>query len=118
MNRIKELRLSAELTQKDVAKKLGLNQTAIGKYERGQLEPSLETLKELSLLFDCTIDYLVGHTDDFGNVVQKNAPLNPIVNELLDIVQSLPREGQLQVLEYAQYINSRVNPQKKKNIGV
>ena len=68
MNRIKELRISLGLTQFNLGKKIGLNQTAIGKYERGQLEPSLDTLKKLALLFECSIDYIIGFTDDFGNV--------------------------------------------------
>ena len=68
MNRIKELRVACGLTQTQLAEKIGLNQTAIGKYEREQLEPSLNTLKSLSALFECSIDYLIGHSDDFGNV--------------------------------------------------
>lgn len=68
MNRIRELRILEGLTQAELAEKVGLNQTAIGKYERGDLEPSVETMKKLSSLFECSIDYLLGHSDDFGQV--------------------------------------------------
>lgn len=117
MNRIKELRLSAGLTQNDVAQKLGLNQTAVGKYEREQLEPSLETLKELSLLFDCSIDYLVGHTDDFGNVIKKETAQTISLDgkELLDIYMALSPELRVQVLEYARYFADRAGVKKRKN---
>ena len=116
MNRIKELRLSAGLTQNDIAQKLGLNQTAIGKYEREQLEPSLETLKELSILFDCSIDYLVGHTDDFGNVIKKEtaqAISSQDGKELLDIYTALSPELRVQVLEYARYFADRSGIKKR-----
>ena len=117
MNRIKELRLSAGLTQNDVAQKLGLNQTAVGKYEREQLEPSLETLKELSILFDCSIDYLVGHTDDFGNLIKKETAqaISPDGKELLDIYTALSPELRVQVLEYARYFADRAGVKKRKN---
>ncbi|MBQ3492511.1 MAG: helix-turn-helix transcriptional regulator [Clostridia bacterium] len=68
MLRLKELRLSRNLSQVKVAEVLGCNQTAVGKYERGQLEPSLETLVKLANFFNCSIDYLLGLEDDFGNV--------------------------------------------------
>ena len=72
MNKIRELRLSLGLTQADLAKMLGLNQSAVGKYERCELEPSLSTLRLLSRIFECSIDYIVGNSDDFGNVTIAN----------------------------------------------
>ena len=75
MNRIREMRIAAKMTQQELGDKIGLNQTAVGKYERGELEPSISTLKKLSALFECSIDYLLLNADDFGNVtVQATAP--------------------------------------------
>ena len=71
MNRIKELRCSLGLTQAELGEKVGLNQTAIGKYEREQLEPTIETLKKMSAIFECSIDYLINNSDDFGNITIK-----------------------------------------------
>ena len=85
MNRIKELRVAFALTQEQLAEKIGFNQTAVGKYERGELEPSIETLKKLSAIFECSIDYLVGHSDDFGNVT---------VYEQTDKISSLSKNEQ------------------------
>lgn len=65
MNRIKELRLNAGLTQKELANKLGCNQTAVGKYEREELEPNLDTLKKLSSIFECSVDYLISKEYNF-----------------------------------------------------
>ena len=52
MIKLKDLRLTKQLSQNELAKMLGCNQTAVGKYERGQLEPNIETLKLLSEIFE------------------------------------------------------------------
>lgn len=118
MNRIKELRQSQNLTQKELAEKVGFNQTAIGKYERNELEPNLETLKKLSILFECSIDYLIGHSDDFGNVtVQQKSPAPSLSQEeqdLLNDFRSLPRPEQAQASEYVHFLAQRRGIYKKK----
>ena len=65
MMKIKELRTEFNLTQKDIALKLGCNQTAVGKYERGELEPNIQVLIKLSAIFGCTVDYLLGVDSDY-----------------------------------------------------
>lgn len=72
MIRIKELRLSKGLSQNELAKVVGCNQTAVGKYERAQLEPNIHALNKLADFFNVSIDYLVGREDDFGNVSTKS----------------------------------------------
>lgn len=68
INRIRELRCAANLTQSELAHKIGLNQSAIGKYERGELEPNIETLKKMCAVFECSVDFIIGVSDDFGNI--------------------------------------------------
>ena len=116
MNRIKELRQSLNLTQKELAEKIGFNQTAIGKYERDDLEPNLETLKKLSIIFECSIDYIIGHSDDFGNItVQQKSPssLTPEEQKLLNDFRSLPRSERNQASEYVHYLAHRRGTQNK-----
>lgn len=107
-NNIRELRLSLSLTQSELAEKLGLNQSAIGKYERNELEPSISTLKKMSLIFECSIDYIVAHSDDFGNIVVKEKSpaqtLSQAEQDLLDDFRSVPRPEQAQIAEYARYV--------------
>ena len=118
MNRIKELRLQSGLTQYELANKIGLNQTAVGKYERGQLEPSLETLKKISAIFECSIDYIIGNSDDFGVItIKEEKPVSTLKSdeqELLDIYHALDREHKMQILEYARYFATRSGSTKKK----
>lgn len=70
MEHLKELRVHKGLTQQEVALVLGCNQTAVGKYERGKLEPNIETLNKLARLFEVTVDYLTGNTDEMGTLIQ------------------------------------------------
>lgn len=81
MLRLKELRISQNFTQKDLAEKFSTTQTTIGKYERGELEPSIETLQKLANFFECSIDYLVGREDDFGNITIQNENTAPALTD-------------------------------------
>lgn len=47
------------LSQEDLAKKVGVSQKSISKYERGTRRPSYETLTAMANLFNVTIDYLL-----------------------------------------------------------
>ena len=58
--RIKELRLSRGLTQKQLAELIGLQNTMLSFYEVGDRYPSLEILIKLARTFNVTTDYLLG----------------------------------------------------------
>lgn len=63
MNRIKELRVKNALTQVELAKKLNIAQNTLSYWESGKTEPNGEALAKLSAIFDVSIDYLLGQTD-------------------------------------------------------
>ncbi len=58
--RLRELRLSAGLSQQEVSEKLGIRQQSYARYENGKGEPNLETLTEIATIFDVSADYLLG----------------------------------------------------------
>lgn len=60
MNRIKELRTQTGMKQGALADLLMVNQQAISKYERGQLDLGTETIARLCEIFGVTADYLLG----------------------------------------------------------
>ncbi len=102
MNRIRELRLLENLTQTKLAQMVGLNQTAIGKYERGELEPNLETLKKLSGIFECSIDFLIGFSDDFGQVTvyKTTEGINTLTAEEQKLIDILRRNSPMNATEW------------------
>jgi len=61
--RLKELREENKLTQKQLAEKLSLNSVTYLHYEKGQREPPLSVLINISIFFDVSVDYLLGLKD-------------------------------------------------------
>lgn len=100
MIKIKELRSELGFTQKDIAKNLGCNQTAVGKYERGELEPNIQTLIKLSNIFGCSVDYLIGNESDY-EIVNVTSQLTKPQSELLSVFNLLSEEDQFQVIGFA-----------------
>ncbi len=107
-NILKELRKSRGLTQIELATHLGIGQATIAGYENGSREPHIQSLILYANFFECTIDYLVGREDDFGNIIineKSPAPaLTQAEQDLLDDFRSVPRPEQAQIAEYAHYV--------------
>lgn len=57
--RISLLRRQAGMSQAALAARLGISPSAVGMYEQGRREPSVELLIRLSELFGVTADYLL-----------------------------------------------------------
>lgn len=62
-NIFKRLRISAGLTQVEMAGRLGISRSTIGMYETGAREPDFETLEKIADFFNVDTDYLLGRTD-------------------------------------------------------
>lgn len=76
MNIFKELRKKQKLTQVELAKLLNLNQTTVGKWENEKALPDYQTLINLSKLYNVSIDYLLGNTNELTTTTQ-NAIISP-----------------------------------------
>lgn len=66
-NKILKLRKDKGWSQQKLAKMLGTSGPIIGRYERGEMVPSVEVAKKLADVFEITLDYLV---DDTGKVLE------------------------------------------------
>lgn len=62
--RLKELRSSRRLFQRDVAEAIGCTQAIYSRYESETREPTIATLVALADFYDVSLDYLVGRSDD------------------------------------------------------
>ncbi len=63
-DRLKELRLSRNLTQKQVYEAVKMSAIGYQRYEYGEREPSFPKLLALADFFDVSLDYLAGRSDD------------------------------------------------------
>ena len=64
MFRLRELREEKGISQKELGKLFNVAQNTISNWENGTREPDTKTLVKLAELFECSVDYLVGRTDD------------------------------------------------------
>lgn len=60
MNKIKQLREAKKLTQANLAKRLNTTQQTIQRWETGKTNVSSDSLKELAIVLDCSVDELLG----------------------------------------------------------
>ena len=61
--RLKELRVNARYSQKQLAELCETTQATIGRYETGAAEPPFQKLLWYADFFDVSVDYLIGKTD-------------------------------------------------------
>ena len=62
--RLKELRIEKQLSQKEVGDLTGVGQSSISAWERGEREPLAHQLIVLATFFNCSVDYLLGISDN------------------------------------------------------
>ncbi|QJC52934.1 helix-turn-helix transcriptional regulator [Paenibacillus albicereus] len=58
--RIKKLRKSFNMTQRQLADRLGVDNTTISKWEAGIYEPNSDLLNQLAEIFETTVDNILG----------------------------------------------------------
>ena len=57
---LKEIRLSRDLTQQQLANKLNVHQMTVCGWERGSREPAFDMLFKLAAVLECDPNYLLG----------------------------------------------------------
>lgn len=61
--RLRFLRTGKDLSQSEFAKQIKISKSSVNMYERGEREPSLETLERIADYFNVDMDYLLGKSD-------------------------------------------------------
>lgn len=91
--KIKEFRLSRNMTQKELAERIGMGDTTIVNYEKGIRTPKKNTLFKISEVLRISID-------DFFPPITTTAP-NSLIEQISDKVVQLHQDRQKNVLSYA-----------------
>ena len=85
--KLKSLRIEKNLTQKQVADRIGLAISAVSSYESGTRYPSYDVLVKLARIFHVSTDYLLGMTDTRNiNVTGLNDNEIELVSQLVDML--------------------------------
>lgn len=87
--KLKSLRLEKNLTQKQIADRIGLAISAVSSYESGSRYPSYDVLVKLSRIFHVSTDYLLGITDKRNvDVTGLNDNEIELVSQLVDMLRN------------------------------
>lgn len=93
-DRIKELRLAAGLTQEELGEKLGLQKSAIAKYENGRVENiKRSTIQAMAELFGVSPSYVLGFDDEHADA--QPYYLDP---ETAQLAQELATRPEMQIM--------------------
>ena len=65
--RLEDLRIDHDLSQQDVADRLGCQREVYRRYEKGIRTIPVDFLIRLADLYGVSLDYLVGRTDNYTN---------------------------------------------------
>ena len=105
--RLKLLRTTKHLLQKDLAKLLDITTSAYGFYEQGKRTPDPAALILLADFFDVSLDYLLGRTD------QSKPTIPPVEKAACD----LPQEALDRIEEFKDLMRLKYgeNPSSNKN---
>lgn len=118
MNRLKELRQEHQLTQKQLAEKLGLSQQVVGYYENEINQPAPDMLIRIADFFKCSIDYLLCREDDFGNIIVQAESSAPVLSaeerELLEHFRAVDGKTQQRILALAEVRRQDYEEERKR----
>lgn len=87
-DKIQALRKQHGWSQQQLAKMIGTSGPIVGRYERGEMTPSVEVAKKLADTFDVTLDFLVDDTGKTAEIKDK-----AMLQRIMDI-QALDTEDQ------------------------
>ena len=110
--RLKELRNEKNLTQKELALYLGLSANSICEWEKNRCEPNFDSLKKLSELFECSVGYILGVEDDFGNIsINTKSPADNLSAEEKELLENFRQLNLLNRMHVSAYAKVRLEEQ-------
>ena len=95
--RLRKLRKENNLTQKELSKKLGIGESTLSHYERGDRDPDSKTLRKISNFFGVSTDYLLNNSNERNSAdkIKKAISDDP---ELTDFWDKLSKRDDLKLL--------------------
>lgn len=88
-NKLKSLRLKENMTQAQLAQKLGLTKSVISAYETGLRLPSYDVLVNIAKIFKVSTDYLLGMNQkqeiDLSGLTQKE------IDALINLIDAMKK---------------------------
>ena len=84
---LKRLRKEHNLSQEDLAEKLGVSRQSVSKWESGQAYPEMDKVLQICQLFNLNIDELLNQNiKEVNNIKQSKINVNKYIDDFLDYV--------------------------------
>ncbi|MBQ8658474.1 MAG: helix-turn-helix transcriptional regulator [Clostridia bacterium] len=117
MLKLKALREESGKTQAQIAEIFKISRQVYANYENGINQPSPQMLIVMADYFQCSIDYLLGRSDDFGNITilpdyLQEENFSAEERTLIKEFRSLPCDDKKLLLEYTSFLNGRTKKSK------
>ena len=81
--RLKQARKHAKLTQNEVSLKTSINRATLANWEVGRTEPDTNTLSRLADLYNVSLDYLFGKTNELYSYENANNSSKQQITDML-----------------------------------
>ena len=116
-NVLKDLRIEKGVKQKELAERCDVSPQCISQLELGTRSPTGSTLIALAEYFNCSVDYLLGRSDDYaGSKSEPNffkSELSKTEKELLSAFRALPNDLKAHLVDYAKKLTDLYKAQKR-----
>ncbi len=98
--RIRELREERNISQRQLADRLGFERYTVSNWEQGRTEPNVRQLTALADFFEVSTDYLMCRANELGIVEVTNA-LPPQQKELLGLFERMSQQDRNRIVDIA-----------------
>lgn len=118
--RLKELREEKRVSMMALGKLVGASDASICKWENGDVEPKATYIRNLSVFFGVSADYLLGLENEFGSKTYEQATipakstLSQDESALMQLFRTLPDGERAQALAYVEYLAEKRGAKTKK----
>lgn len=102
MIRLFELRTEKRISQRAIASRFNISQATYNNWENGKTQPSIDQLKALAEFYGVSVDYLIGNSDDLGNISYDGDRLSDEEKFLIKTFRSLPQEAKSGLILFMQ----------------
>ena len=102
--RLIQLRTSLQINKAEAARRLNMSAMAYGRYEKGEREPSYQTVSFIAQTFQCNVNFLYGLSD---KMLSESIVISSDDPELFDLVQLLKKNPDMKqrLLAYAKKLS-------------
>ena len=94
--KIKEIRTKLKISQKDLAEKVGILPTTLYKYEKGIIQPNIETLMKIADALSTNVDTIIG----FETPMLDLRKLTPNQQKIINAVLTLNPDNENKLIGY------------------